>query len=86
MASKNVGYEAVEGYQISDVAVAGTTTYNGYLDKEGNWYIQKVVGDLSSSATMRYARGGDANNISTDYQSAWAGRTSLTYVYFSESF
>ena len=90
MPAKNVGYEAVAGYQISDSATTGsgasTEQYNGYLDKEGNWYIQKIVGDLSSSATMRYFRGGDANHSSADYQTNWTGRAALTYVYFSEAF
>jgi hypothetical protein len=90
MAAKNVGYEAVAGYQISDSATTGsgasTVQYNGYVDKEGNWYIQKVSGDLSSSATMRYIRGGDINLSSADYQTNWTGRAALTYVYFSEVF
>ena len=90
MASKNVEYEAVAGYQLSDTAASGSgagyVQYNGYVDKDGNWYIQKIMGDLSSSATIRYFRGGDVNNISTDYQTNWTGRAALTYVYFSEAF
>jgi hypothetical protein len=90
MAAKNVGYEAVAGYQLSDTSASNSgasyVQYNGYIDKEGNWYIQKITGDLSSSATVRYFRGGDANLTSTDYQTNWTGRADLTYVYFSEAF
>lgn len=90
MVAKNVGYEAVSGYQLSDTSASGSgagyVQYNGYLDKDGNWYIQKIVGDLSSSATARYIRGGDASNVSTNYQTNWTGRAALTYGYFSEIF
>lgn len=91
MPAKNVGYEAVERYLLTDTASngvsgAGYIQYNGYVDKDGNWYIQKIMGDLSSSAAARYVRGGDVNLVSTDYQTNWTGRAALTYGYFSEVF
>jgi hypothetical protein len=74
----------VAGYTASDQDTAdGVTTYFGFLDKEGSWYIQQQVTsgvDPAANITWRYARGDGA------YASAWAGRGGLTYALFNEVF
>ncbi len=49
----------------------------GYIDKDGAWYIQKFD---ESDKTYKYARG------SSDFESNWTNRASLTYQFYNEVF
>lgn len=51
--------------------------YAGYMDKEGNWFIQY---QNQSDFTFKYARG------TSGFSTNWTNRTSLTYSWFSEVF
>jgi hypothetical protein len=62
------------GYKISDID-EGSTSYYGYLDKSGNWYIMQVT-----ATTVRYIKGTE------DYSTNWEGRAELMYDYFSGVF
>lgn len=74
----------IAGYAASDQDTTdGLTTYFGFIDKEGNWYIQKQVASGVSPAanvTWRYAKG------SNGYSDAWTGRAGLTYNLFDTEF
>jgi hypothetical protein len=69
----------IAGYIASDQSVAGATTYFGFLDRDGNWYIQRqvVAGD---DIAWRYCKG------SGGYAVSWAARAGLTYDYYSTTF
>lgn len=49
----------------------GTTSYYGYVNRAGNWYIMREV-----SNAYRYAAG------YSDYPTAWSSRSSIGYDYF----
>lgn len=69
----------VDGYRVADQLPKGSdpnTIYFGYVDKEGNWYIER---NDSTAGTWRFARG---KASVTSYVAAWAGREGLTYGYF----
>jgi hypothetical protein len=65
--------------QIPDYAPSdldeGVTSYYGFLDKRGWWYIMKVT-----PTAIRYIRG-EAN-----YAANWTGRANLNYQYFDVVF
>jgi len=66
----------IEGYNISDQQ-SGTTSYYGYLRKDGAWYIMKSV--LTAPVTnYTYVKGASGYN--------WAGRAGLSYASFSATF
>lgn len=72
---KNV-LNPVEGYHISN-QVTGATSYFGYLDKDGKWYVQKAV---RSGAEVNYTyKAGDSG-----YD--WSDRGGGTYAAFSVTF
>ncbi len=60
-------------YKLSDIDDS-TTTYLGYLRKDGAWYIQKIT----SAGAVTYAAGASGYNFSN--------RTSETYAIFSTTF
>lgn len=63
-------------YFPSDIEY-GTPNYYGFVDKDGNWYIQR---DASGGTEFRYVKG------STDYTTNWTGRAGLSYGYFYDVF
>jgi hypothetical protein len=65
---------AISGYKISDLE-DGTTSYFGYLNADGGWYILKLT-----TTAARYVKGDSA------YTTAWTGRASLTYDYYNNVF
>lgn len=66
----------LEGYAISDQEV-GTTSYYGYVNKDGKWYIVKAV--ISGNVTnYTYAKGDSGYN--------WAGRATESYQNFATTF
>lgn len=71
---------AVEGYQIANSEIiSGGTSYYGFLDKDGNWYIQKAV-ESGKITTYTYVKG------ASDYATNWTGRTGLSYNTFDAIF
>jgi hypothetical protein len=67
----------VAGYIASDQSFDGVaTTYFGFLDIEGSWYIQKQV-VTGNDIAWTYARGSGA------YATSWAARDGLTYRLFN---
>lgn len=69
----------IPGYQISDQEV-GATSYYGYENMDGLWYIQKVV-VTGTETSYRYRKG------SSGYATAWTGRAAgPAYDYFEDAF
>jgi len=64
----------LDGYEAADNEI-GDTSYYGYLDKDGNWYIMK-----RTSTAVTYAKG------ITAYSTNWTNRASLSYDYFDQVF
>lgn len=71
----NLRTAPVQGYQISD-QVTGTTSYYGYVNKRGHWYIMKSV-ITGSEINYTYTNGNDS------YTANWALRGSLSYANFA---
>jgi hypothetical protein len=69
-------------YELSESEETTTTSYYGFLDKDGNWYIQKAS-ISGATTTARYCAGTTASG---GYIAAWSGRVSLTYDYFNVIF
>jgi hypothetical protein len=55
-----------------------TTSYYGFMNKDGAWYIIRNVGDT----TFRYATSGSTSGMS--YTQAWTDRASLDYYYIDQ--
>lgn len=69
-------------YKPADTDEETTTQYFGFTDRDGNWYILKMIPVATKSSSFRYIRG--SNNSS--YATAWTNRESLSYDYFHVSF
>ncbi len=67
---------ALEGYQISDQEV-GSTSFYGYLNKDGAWYIQKGV-QAGAVIAYTYAKGSSGYDFSN--------RASESYASFDTTF
>jgi len=68
----------VVGYQISDQDM-GATSYYGYVNKDGEWYIMKSV--VSAAVTnYTYTKG------SSGYAANWTARAGLSYDNFAAIF
>lgn len=66
----------LDGYVIADKdETIGGTSYYGYIDTDGNWYIQK-----ETTTTTTFAKG------ISDYTTNWANRASLSYDTFNNVF
>jgi len=66
-------------YQPADEDADGDPSYFGFLDKFGNWYIQKY--DMANGQ-FRYVRG----STQATYLTAWTGRATETYDHFDTVF
>ena len=66
----------LDGYHISDQEV-GNTSYFGYLNKDGAWYVQKAV---RTSAVTNYTYKAGASGYD------WSARASGTYASFDTTF
>jgi len=64
-------------YRFTDYDDSGTVQYFGYTDENGGWYIMALD---TGNKEARYAKG------DSGYTTAWTGRASLSYGYFSEIF
>lgn len=67
----------LENFYPSDQLTSGPVTYNGYLDRDGRWYITE---QNTTTGTFRYAKG------SSNYSNNWDNRAGLSYGYFNEVF
>lgn len=66
----------LNGYTQGAYESSGDPSYFGFVDTEGNWYIQKITSGAST-----YIRG--TSNFATN----WTNRASLTpYVTFDQAF
>ena len=77
--SGNVASQSlIDGYEPANREEdIGATSYYGYVDAEGNWYIQReddATGDSDFSAGI------------INYSTNWTNRASLTYAKFNETF
>lgn len=70
--------DPVEGYYISDQEV-GSTSYYGYLNKDGNYYIQRGI-QVGAEINYTYSSG------SSGYVAAWANRAFEVYQNFADEF
>jgi hypothetical protein len=68
--------QPTDGYEITEVDDVGTTSYYGFVHKNGAWYITKE----DSTGSYRYAKGASLFSVS------WTGRALLTYDYFDNVF
>lgn len=66
----------IDGYHISDQE-SGVTSYFGYLNADGNWYIQKGV---QAGAVINYTYAAGSSSYS------WANRGSASYASFDVTF
>lgn len=64
-------------YSFADSAIDSQGTHIGYVDAEGNWFIQRVVGSNDANSS-RFAVG------KKDYGKAWSRRQTLNYKLRSE--
>lgn len=64
-----------DAYALSNIDDATTTEYYGYEDKDGKWYIKRLV-----SNTFTFSAG------SSNYSAAWTGRASQTYASYATTF
>ena len=62
-------------YKITDIDSTEGTSYFGYVDKNGAWYIMKL-----NPTDARYVKG------TSNYTTNWTGRAGLTYDYFNNVF
>lgn len=75
----NLRLAPIDGYIATDQSVVGTTSYFGFVSKDGAWYIQRQIvtgGDIA----WRYAKG------SSGYTTAWTARTTGVYDYAYTTF
>lgn len=73
-------FERVNTYMLTDFDDAGEPKYYGYVNDEGEWYIQRTA----IAGSVRYHK----NNIRVRglYCDAWNNRTTLQYFYWDTSF
>jgi len=72
----NANASRVGGYNISNTET-GSTSYYGYIDKDGGWYIQKAV-VAGAATTYTYAKGDSGYD--------WANKATATYGRFDTIF
>lgn len=69
---------ALQGYRVADQE-AGATSYFGYVNNKGEWYLMRSVKTDAVTAYRFYKGDGD-------YATAWAARGDPTYDYFYNVF
>jgi hypothetical protein len=74
------GSDILAGYRNANSDEnTGGTSYYGFIDTEGNWYVMKRV-ESGVTATITFSRG------TTNYSTNWTDRASLTYATFDTTF
>ncbi len=72
--------DLLAGYAATDLDEnSGGTSYYGFLDAIGNWYIMKKV-DTSPTSTLSFVKG------TVNYATNWTGRGAQTYDVFANVF
>lgn len=71
----DVSGRLLDKYEPSYTDDAGDPQYYGFVDKDGNWYVQKITG-----GTITYSKG------TTSFATNWGNRASLTYSTFDNVF
>lgn len=66
-------------YKQSDVDMASTTRYYGFLKLGGEWYIMREI-QTGAAMSYRYCKG------SSDYTTAWTNRAGQNYDYYDTIF
>lgn len=69
--------QPTDGYKISETDNEGESSYYGFINKDGNWYVMKQD---SGAGTFRYAKG------KLNFPSNWISRENLKYDYFYKVF
>lgn len=72
-----INEETLSKYYYSDTKTDGSTLYDGYVDRDENWYIRR---EDTSTGEIRYVKG------SGDYVNNFNNRTNLDYNYFYNVF
>ena len=67
--------DVVAGYQVANKEEDAVTSYYGYIDTDGNWYIQRVT-----ATDVDFVKG------TTTYSTNWTNRTSQSYAKFNAVF
>lgn len=73
----NTNNDIYATYKASDADVGEESSYYGFIDSSGNWFILRRSG--SDSASFRYAFG------NKDYKDNWLSREKIKYGYYNES-
>jgi len=68
-------------FHIQDQIVAATSYY-GFMDAYGHWYIMKSVD--AGAGEINYSYASAANNSGASYD--WSARAGLTYGTYGEAF
>jgi hypothetical protein len=71
----DVKQDPLSAYQVSDKDLGSETEYLGYVDKDGNWFIQQMT-----ATAHRFIKG------TSGYTTSWTGRAGLSYDYFYNVF
>lgn len=69
--------KATDSYALSDFEMDATTSYFGYEDSSGNWYIKEWTRSTDSFQFVKGASG---------YSTAWTNRASQTYASYEATF
>lgn len=74
--------QPTDGYKISqlDDTSSATYAYYGFVDKTGQWYIQRETLSGGNTGDYRYFKG------ITDFATNWSGRSGLGYDDFEDIF
>lgn len=68
-----------DGYAVTEIDDSTSTAYYGFVNKDGEWFIQKE----DSSGGYRYTKGSSGFTNAT---TGWPNRTNLSYDYFDNIF
>lgn len=71
------GADVIAGYQVANKEEDPTTSYYGYIDTNGNWYIQRVT-----ATDVDFVKG----TSSSVYATNWTNRASQSYAKFNAVF
>ena len=75
-AAKVITNDIYDEYKAADSEYGGNTTYHGFVNRAGKWFVLRQNGE--ESVTYRYASGDGK------YTQGWRNRNMLDYVLYSE--
>lgn len=75
------GSDILAGYRVykRDENVSPDVSYYGFVDSDGNWFIQRET-PFGAITITEYARG------TSNFETNWTGRGALTYLSFDQVF